>query len=83
MPPKGTKEGSHHKFFSLRGKKKENRVKKGLSEALGASLGAIGLRPEDEGELMLQPPNHLGRAPFDTLPIPINKINASPCSCMN
>lgn len=50
MPPKGTKEGSHHKFFSLRGKKKENRVKKGLSEALGASLGAIGLRPEDEGE---------------------------------
>lgn len=50
MPPKGSKEGSHHKFFSLRGKKKENRVKKGLSEALGASLGAIGLRPEDEGE---------------------------------
>ena len=64
MPPKGTKEGSHHKFFSLRGKKKENRVKKGLSEALGASLGAIGLRPEDEGELMLQPPNHLGRGPI-------------------
>jgi hypothetical protein len=50
MPPKGTKEGSHHKFFSLRGKKKDKRVKKGLSEALGASLGAIGLRPEDEGE---------------------------------
>ncbi|KAI3394758.1 hypothetical protein diail_2227, partial [Diaporthe ilicicola] len=38
----------HHKFFSLRGKKKEGRVKKGLSEALGASLGAIGLKPEDE-----------------------------------
>ena len=50
MPSKGSKEGSHHKFFSLRGKKKENRVKKGLSEARGAALGAIGLRPEDEGE---------------------------------
>ncbi|KAK2600780.1 hypothetical protein N8I77_010288 [Diaporthe amygdali] len=43
-----SKEGSHHKFFSLRGKKKDKRVKKGLSEALGASLGAIGLKPEDE-----------------------------------
>lgn len=51
MPPKEPKDGSyHHKFFSLRGKKKENRVKKGLSDALGASLGAIGLRPEDDGE---------------------------------
>lgn len=51
MPAKEPKEGSHHhKFFSLRGKKKENRVKKGLSDALGASLGAIGLRPEDDGK---------------------------------
>lgn len=49
MPPKEPKDGSHHhKFFSLRGKKKENRVKKGLSGALGASLGAIGFRPEDD-----------------------------------
>lgn len=73
MPPKGTKEGSHHKFFSLRGKKKENRVKKGLSEALGASLGAIGLRPEDEGELMLQPPNHLARPQLTRCPSPLIK----------
>lgn len=74
MPPKGTKEGSHHKFFSLRGKKKENRVKKGLSEALGASLGAIGLRPEDEGELMLlQPPNHLGQPHLTRCPSPLIK----------
>ncbi|KUI73490.1 hypothetical protein VM1G_08814 [Cytospora mali] len=51
MPPKEPKDGSnhhHHKFFSLRGKKKENRVKKGLSDALGASLGAIGLKAEDD-----------------------------------
>ncbi|ROV96637.1 hypothetical protein VSDG_05608 [Cytospora chrysosperma] len=49
MPPKEPKDGSHHhKFFSLRGKKKDNRVKKGLSGALGASLGAIGFRPEDD-----------------------------------
>jgi hypothetical protein len=65
MPPKGTKEGSHHKFFSLRGKKKENRVKKGLSEALGASLGAIGLRPEDEGE---PGPDHEHRQPVPVEP---------------
>lgn len=38
-----------HHFFSLRGKKKESKVKKGLGEA----LGAIGLRPEDDGKCAL------------------------------
>lgn len=42
---KDTKEASHHHFFSLRGRKKESKVKKGLGEA----LGAIGLRPDDDG----------------------------------
>lgn len=46
MARKDSKEARHHHFFSLRGKKKESRVKKGLGEA----LGAIGLRPEDDGK---------------------------------
>ncbi|CAN8100253.1 unnamed protein product [Discula destructiva] len=44
MARKDSKEGSSHHFFSLRGRKKENKVKKGLGEA----LGAIGLLPEDD-----------------------------------
>lgn len=53
MPAKDNKEGSHKKFFSsLRGKKNKDKraIKKGLSEALGASLGAIRLQPEDDGQ---------------------------------
>lgn len=46
MAPKDSKDASHHRFFSLRGKKKEPRIKKGLGEA----LGAIGLRPDEDGK---------------------------------
>lgn len=62
MARKDSKEASHHHFFSLRGKKKESRVKKGLGEA----LGAIGLRPEDDGKCGTGPGVH-----WDTLPVPI------------
>lgn len=46
MAPKDSKDAHHHRFFSLRGKKKEPRIKKGLGEA----LGAIGLRPDEDGK---------------------------------
>lgn len=47
MAPKDSKDGHHHRLSSLfHGKKKEPRIKKGLGEA----LGAIGLRPDEDGE---------------------------------
>lgn len=48
MARKDSKDAGHHHFFSLRGKKKqkESSLKKGLGEA----LGAIGLRPEEDGK---------------------------------
>jgi hypothetical protein len=46
MAREDTKEASRHHFFSLRGRKKEKKVKRGLGEA----LGAIGLLPEDDSE---------------------------------
>lgn len=46
MAREDTKETSRHHFFSLRGRKKEKKVKKGLGEA----LGAIGLLPDDDGQ---------------------------------
>lgn len=48
MAPKDSKDGHHHNRLSslFHGKKKEPRVKKGLGEA----LGAIGLRPDEDGE---------------------------------
>lgn len=59
MARKGAKEASHHHFFSLRGKKKEGNVKKGLGEA----LGAIGLRPEDESKCARRPGPHWNTSP--------------------
>lgn len=53
-----------HHFFSLRGKKKESKVKKGLGEA----LGAIGLRPEDDGKCALRTRTH-GKAYESPVPI--------------
>lgn len=46
MAREGTKEASRRHFFSLRGRKKEKKVKRGLGEA----LGAVGLLPEDDSE---------------------------------